>query len=130
MFKEKEYGKAKSEPTKEKPAPDPKSFRINTVFKEPIYRIPHQIKKLPYFKWLRRQGGDKEAKRATNQHYSYHKDWGHMTEDFEMYKKHLDDLVAQLYLKEFIEEWPKGHDKTMELDYEQGPNGVIHMIHG
>lgn len=74
MFKEKEYGKAKSEPAKEKLAPDPKSFGINTVFKEPIYRIPHQIKNHPYFKWPRRQGGDKEAKRATNQHYSYHKD--------------------------------------------------------
>lgn len=53
-----------------------------------------------------------------------------MTEDFKMYKKHLDDFVAQWYLKEFIEERPKGQDKTMELDYEQGPSGVIHMIHG
>ncbi|XP_058181108.1 uncharacterized protein LOC131299538 [Rhododendron vialii] len=53
-----------------------------------------------------------------------------MTEDCEMFKQHLDDLVSRGYLKEFIQEEPKGAEKAMELDYEQNSRGVIHMIHG
>ncbi|XP_058218729.1 uncharacterized protein LOC131329558 [Rhododendron vialii] len=79
---------------------------------------------------LRKSQGDKDAKRATSQHCNYHKDRGHMTEDCEMFKQHLDDLVSRGYLKEFIQEEPKGVEKAMELDYEQNPRGVIHMING
>ncbi|XP_058219663.1 uncharacterized protein LOC131330182 [Rhododendron vialii] len=64
-------------------------------------KIPTK-KNQPYFKWPPSLGGDKDANRATNQHCSYHKDWGHVTEDCEMFKRHLDDLVSRGYLKEFI----------------------------
>ncbi|XP_058211815.1 uncharacterized protein LOC131324001 [Rhododendron vialii] len=53
-----------------------------------------------------------------------------MTEDCEMFKQHLDDLVSHGYLKEFIQKEHKGAEKEMELDYKQNLRGVIHMIHG
>lgn len=46
-------------------------------------------------------------------------------EDCEMFEKHLDDLVAQGYLKEFIQEGPKEIGGAIELDYEHVMSRLI-----
>ncbi|TNV98323.1 hypothetical protein C5H24_12595, partial [Xylella fastidiosa] len=74
--------------------------------------------------------GNPEKRRATNQHCSYHRDWGHMTEDCVEYKKFLDEKVAEGHLKEFLADSKNDAELIEEMDYEKGPKGTIHMIHG
>ena len=46
---------------------------INTVFKDPIYKILPQIRDKPYFKWPLKLGGDPST-RDPKRFWSYHKE--------------------------------------------------------
>ncbi|KAH7842601.1 hypothetical protein Vadar_007176 [Vaccinium darrowii] len=89
----------------------------------------YRIKNEPWFRRPPKMMGNPEKRRATNQHCSYHKDWGHMTEDCVEYKKFLDEKAAEGHLKEFLVDDKKDAELIEEMDYEKGPKGTIHMIH-
>ncbi|XP_038685704.1 uncharacterized protein LOC119985482 [Tripterygium wilfordii] len=72
---------------------DPKSTSyeaVKTIFKDPIFRI------LP-----NKMSGDPST-RNQSKWCSYHKDKGHRIEDCREFKRHLEELVQQGHLKEFI----------------------------
>ncbi|KAH7841550.1 hypothetical protein Vadar_031385 [Vaccinium darrowii] len=67
---------------KDKADPDPKSyFSIIATFNISIYKMLYRIKNEPWFRRPPKMTGNPEKRRATNQHCSYHRDWGHMIED-------------------------------------------------
>ncbi|KAH7847010.1 hypothetical protein Vadar_020735 [Vaccinium darrowii] len=116
---------------KEKADSDPKSyFSVMATFNIPIYKMLYRIKGEQWFRRPPKMTGNPEKRRATNQHCSYHRDWGHMTEDCVEYKKFLDEKVAKGHLKEFLADSKNDAELIEELDYEKGPKGTIHMIHG
>ncbi|KAH7862454.1 hypothetical protein Vadar_005027 [Vaccinium darrowii] len=116
---------------KDKADPDPKSyFSVMATFNIPIYKMLYRIKNEQWFRRPPKMTGNPEKRRATNQHCSYHRDWGHMTEDCVEYKKFLDEKVAEGHLKEFLADGKNDAELVEELDYEKGPKGTIHMIHG
>ena len=75
---------------------------VYTVFKEPIYRILPQIKDKPYFIWPP-MGGD-PAKRESKPNCAYHQKRGHLTEQCQAYKSHLEHLVKGEHLKQYVDE--------------------------
>lgn len=126
--KKEDYGpKDYSQGKKNKHVPDLRSFFIvNTIFKDPIYRILFRIKHRPWFRWpADKIPGDFKSRRDTSERCSYHKDWGHMTENCESYKRFLEEKVTEGLLEEFIEKVPNNREAAMELEYDQPPRGVI-----
>ena len=74
---------------------------VNSVFKEPVYQILEKIKNEPYFKWPNKMEGD-PSKRNQNLYCQYHQDRGHTTKDCRTLCDHLDQLVKDGKLKQFI----------------------------
>ena len=79
---------------------------VNTVFTKPIHKIMFNIQDKPYFEWLRAMGGN-PATRDKKLRCSYHKDFGHKTENCLTLKKFLEGLVNKGHLAEYI----KGMEK-------------------
>ena len=71
------------------------------TFKESIHRIIDWIKNEPYFKWPNKIGVD-PSRRNQSLYCMYHKDKGHITEQYRVLKDHLGQLVKAGYLKEFV----------------------------
>ena len=68
-----------------------KAFQaVNTVFKEPIYKVLAKIKDEPFIKWPRKMGGD-PSKRNNALRCAFHKEGGHKTEHCKALKSHLED---------------------------------------
>ena len=78
------------------------------MFKEPIYRILPQIKDKPYFVWPPKMGGD-PAKRESKPYCVYHWERGHLIEQCQAYKSHLEHLVKNGHLKQYVDESKSPH---------------------
>ncbi|KAH7840460.1 hypothetical protein Vadar_017266 [Vaccinium darrowii] len=107
---------------------------INTLFKEPIYKILPKIRDEPYFAWPPKMPGD-PTKRNSKWRCSYHKDYGHMTANCRALKQHLEELVIAGHLRDFIDEGvpataTQPEQRRRETNTQNAPRGVIDMIHG
>ena len=76
---------------------------INTIFKEPIYRLLNKIKAQPFFKWPRPMTTDPSS-RDQSKFCAYHKQNGHRTDECRSYKFHLENLVKEGHLRDYIKE--------------------------
>uniref|UniRef100_A0A2N9ILK1 Integrase catalytic domain-containing protein n=1 Tax=Fagus sylvatica TaxID=28930 RepID=A0A2N9ILK1_FAGSY len=109
------------------------SFKaLNTVFKEPIYRILDKIKGEPFFVWPPKLPGD-SATRNQKLRCSYHRDKGHLTENCYKLKTHLEQLVSDGHLSEYVDLSLTDPKKPKVISNRSGnsgaaPTGVIHVI--
>uniref|UniRef100_A0A2N9GYD0 Reverse transcriptase domain-containing protein n=1 Tax=Fagus sylvatica TaxID=28930 RepID=A0A2N9GYD0_FAGSY len=109
------------------------SFKAHsTVFKEPIYRILEKIKGEPFFMWPPKMPGDPAA---WNQRpmCSYHRERGHLTGNCYKLKSHLEQLVSDGHLSEYVnlnltkqEKMRQNNDRPRSSG--TAPTGVIHVI--
>ena len=104
---------------------------VNVTFKEPVHKIVNRIKNEPYFRWPNKIGGD-PSRQNQSLHCTYHKDKGHTTEQCQVLKDHLGQLVKAGYLKEFVVDY--GNQGTDQGAQQRGnplppPLGVIEVIH-
>ncbi|XP_075658900.1 uncharacterized protein LOC142628744 [Castanea sativa] len=74
---------------------------VNMVFREPAHQILEKIKNESYFKWPNKMSGD-PAKRNQNLHCQYHQERGHNTENCKTLWYHLEQLVRDGRLKQFL----------------------------
>ncbi|XXG54906.1 hypothetical protein AAC387_Pa03g2674 [Persea americana] len=111
---------------------EPTSYvAVNTIFKEPIYRLLNKIKAQPFFKWPRPMTTDPSS-RDQSKFCAYHKQNGHRTDECRSYKFHLENLVKEGHLREYIKQEGRGDDRPPRRDadnQDSEPEGVIHVIH-
>uniref|UniRef100_A0A2N9FEF2 Retrotransposon gag domain-containing protein n=1 Tax=Fagus sylvatica TaxID=28930 RepID=A0A2N9FEF2_FAGSY len=86
---------------------------VYTMFKEPIYRILPLIKDKPYFVWPPKMGGD-PAKRESKSYCAFHQERGHLTKKCQTYKSHLEHLVKNGHLKQYVDD-TAGRDQRGEM---------------
>jgi hypothetical protein len=104
---------------------------IYTTFKEPIYRLLPFIKDKPYFEWPPKMPGD-PATRETKPYCNYHREHGHLTEQCRAYKYHLEHLVKNGHLKQFVDESKSPHQnvEVPRINVKaSAPVGIIDVIH-
>uniref|UniRef100_A0A2N9FQQ7 Uncharacterized protein n=1 Tax=Fagus sylvatica TaxID=28930 RepID=A0A2N9FQQ7_FAGSY len=125
-------------PAKNLPAPKnfvaPTFRAFETVFKEPIYKVMARIKKEPFFVRPPKMIGN-PATRDANLYCSYHREKGHMTENCHLLKVHLEKLVSEGHLDQYINtdlSSKKGTGQEVQQPPLSGiPSaGIIHVIHG
>ena len=110
------------------------SFKaFQTVFKEPIYRILDNIKWEPFFVWPPKLAGDPTTQNQKLQ-CSYHSDKGHLTKNCYKFKTHLEQLVSDDHLAEYVDSnltKPKERGTAANHSGTLGttPTSVIHVIH-
>ncbi|KAH7852901.1 hypothetical protein Vadar_030652 [Vaccinium darrowii] len=107
---------------------------INTLFKEPLYKILPKIRDEPCFAWPPKMPGDL-TKKNSKWRCSYHKDYGHMTANCRALKQHLEEPVIVGHLRNFIDERDPAtiaqlEQRRRETNAHNAPRGVITMIHG
>uniref|UniRef100_A0A2N9HBP5 Integrase catalytic domain-containing protein n=1 Tax=Fagus sylvatica TaxID=28930 RepID=A0A2N9HBP5_FAGSY len=104
---------------------------VHTVFKQPIYRLLPFIKDQPYFEWPAKMPGD-PATREGKPYCSYHRERGHLTEQCRAYKYHLEQLVKNGHLRQYIDE-TKSSQQNIEAPKlrikDSAPIGIIDVIH-
>lgn len=104
---------------------------VNVAFKELVHKILEHNKNKPYFRWPGKIGGE-PAKRNQNLYCTYHLEKGHTTEQCQLLKVHLEQLVKSRCLKEFIVGQGGG---TIGLGSRNrgntlpSPLGIIEVIH-
>uniref|UniRef100_A0A2N9HGN5 Uncharacterized protein n=1 Tax=Fagus sylvatica TaxID=28930 RepID=A0A2N9HGN5_FAGSY len=103
-----------------------------TVFKEPIYRILEKIKDEPFFVRPQKLPGD-PANRNHKPMCHYHRERGHPTENCHVFKSHLDQLVSEGHLGEYVNHSLTEQEKAKESTGRPGnpgtaPTGVIHVV--
>lgn len=87
---------------KYKPPSD--SYRaVNTIFKEPIYKILTKIRTQPFFTLTQPMRGDPST-RDQSKFCSYHKQNGHKIKDCMSLKSYLERLIKEGHLKEYLKE--------------------------
>ncbi len=106
---------------------------FQTVFKEPIYKVMNNIKGKPYFVWPPKLLGDPASKDQKLQ-CSYHRDKGHLTENYHMLKTHLEQLALAGHLNQYIDTNLSGKRESSSVDrHPSNPGaastGVINVIH-
>ena len=74
---------------------------VNTVFREPVHQVLKKIKNKPFFKWPNKMGGD-PMKCNQSLHCQYNQDRGHTTKDCRTLWNHLEQLVREGRLKQFL----------------------------
>ena len=74
---------------------------VNIVFREPVHQVLEKIKNEQYFKWLNRMNGD-PLRRNQDLHYQYHQERGHTIEDCRTLWNHLEQLVKEGKLQQFL----------------------------
>ena len=74
---------------------------INAMFKEPVHKILERIKNEPYFQRPSKMGGD-PTRRNQSIYCTYHWDKGHTTEQCQVFRDHLEQLVKSKHLKKFV----------------------------
>ena len=79
---------------------------VNTVFKEPVHQVLEKIKNKPYFRWPNKMSGD-SSRRNQILHCLYHQERGHTTKDCQTLWNHLEQLVKEGRLQQFLY-WPNG----------------------
>ncbi|XXG90595.1 hypothetical protein AAC387_Pa12g2323 [Persea americana] len=88
---------------------------VNTIFKEPIYRLLNKIKAQPFFKWPWPITTDPSS-RDQSKFCTYHKQNGHRTDECRSYKFHLENLVKEGHLRDYIKEEGRGDDRPPRRD--------------
>ena len=106
------------------------------IFKGPIYKILTRIKDKPYFKRPLKMVSD-PGHRNPNLWCSYHRENGHLMENCRMLKQHLEDLVKECHLKEYVgDERAKKGPEGSNWKGEKNPGedkaliGVIDVVYG
>ena len=74
---------------------------INIVFREPVHQVLEKIKNEPYLKWPNKMSGD-PSRHNQSLHCQYHQDRGHTTEDCRTLWNHLEQLVKEGKLQQFL----------------------------
>ncbi|XP_075669828.1 uncharacterized protein LOC142639553 [Castanea sativa] len=74
---------------------------VNTVFREPVHQVLKKIQNEPYFKWPNKMAGD-PMRRNQNLHCHYYRERGHTIEDCRTLWNHLEQLVKEGRLKQFL----------------------------
>ena len=74
---------------------------VNTMFREPVYQVLEKIKNNPYFKCPNKISGD-PSRRNQSLHYQYHQKRGHTTENCKTLWNHLEQLVRDGRLQQFL----------------------------
>ena len=111
-------------------APSFKALRI--VFKEPIYQILEKIKGEPFFMWSPKMPGDPAA-RNQKPRCAYYRERGHLTENCYKLKSHLEQLVSDGHLSEYVnlnltEQKKAGENYDLPGSLGTAPTGVIKVI--
>uniref|UniRef100_A0A2N9FJY0 RNase H type-1 domain-containing protein n=1 Tax=Fagus sylvatica TaxID=28930 RepID=A0A2N9FJY0_FAGSY len=104
---------------------------VYTTFKEPIYRLLPLIKDKPYFEWPPKLPGD-PATKETKPYCNYHRERGHLTENCRAYRYHLEHLVKNGHLKQYVDETKSLHQNvevTRVNVKASAPVGIIDVIH-
>ena len=104
---------------------------VHTVFKQPIYRLLPFIKDKSYFEWPAKMPGD-PATREGKPYCSYHRECGHLTEQCRAYKYHLEQLVKNGHLRQYIDDTKNSHqnNEAPKLTIkDSAPIGIIDVIH-
>ena len=104
---------------------------VYITFKEPIYRLLPLIKDKPYFEWPPKMPGD-PATRETKPYCNYHRERGHLTEHCRAYKYHLEHLVKNGHLKQYVDESknPNQSGEVLRINVKpSAPIGIIDVIH-
>uniref|UniRef100_A0A2N9EQY4 RNA-directed DNA polymerase n=1 Tax=Fagus sylvatica TaxID=28930 RepID=A0A2N9EQY4_FAGSY len=103
---------------------------VHTVFNQPIYRLLPFIKDQPYFEWPAKMPGD-PATRKGKPYCSYHRERGHLTEQCRAYKYHLEQLVKNGHLRQYIDE-TKNSQQSIEAPKlkikDSAPIGIIDVF--
>uniref|UniRef100_A0A2N9GFR7 Uncharacterized protein n=1 Tax=Fagus sylvatica TaxID=28930 RepID=A0A2N9GFR7_FAGSY len=85
----------------------------------------------PYFEWPAKMVGD-PATREGKPYCSYHRERGHLTEQCRAYKYHLEQLVKNGHLRQYIDE-TKNSQQSIEAPKlkikDSAPIGIIDIIH-
>ena len=108
---------------------------VNVAFKEPVHKIVDWIKNEPFFRWSSKMGGD-PSRRNQNLYCTYHRDKGHTTEQCQVLKDHLGQLVKVGHLKEFVLElgnrglWLGAQQRGNPVPLPLGIIEVIHAVSG
>ena len=118
--------------------PNEASFKaIRTGFNVPIYRMVFPMSSEPFWKWPAKQGGNKAELEATGLKCSYHREYGHRTEDCRMYKQYLEELVEAGHLKQYLAQPNARNQRNVQMVDEGDdsgadppPAGHIRVIHG
>ncbi|XP_028125177.1 uncharacterized protein LOC114322123 [Camellia sinensis] len=92
----------------------------------PINKILSKIQHLSFFKWPPKMTGPSDARRQDKQ-CKYHKDRGHDTDSCFFLRDHLEELVQDGRLTQYIRK--NNLTNTVALWPESPPLGVIHMIY-
>ncbi|XP_075655233.1 uncharacterized protein LOC142625466 [Castanea sativa] len=74
---------------------------VNIVFREPVHQLLEKIRNEPYFKWPNKMAED-PTKRNQNLQCHYHQDVGHTTKNCRTLWNHLEQLVKEGRLKQFL----------------------------
>ena len=105
---------------------------VNTIFKEPIYKFLGKIKSQPFFKWPQPMKGDPST-RDQSKFCAYHKHNGHRTKDCKAFKAHLEKLIKDRHLRDYIKEEGRHNNRAQRRnDDDQDsdePEGIINVIH-
>ena len=104
---------------------------MNVTFKELVHKIVDRIKNELYFRWPNKMWGDL-SRRNQNLYCTYHRDKRHSTEQCQVLKDHLGQLVKVGYLKEFmvdLEDKDNGQGAQQRRNPPLPPLGVIEVIH-
>ncbi|XP_028069015.1 uncharacterized protein LOC114271600 [Camellia sinensis] len=97
-----------------------------TELTEPINAVMSKIQHLSFFKWPSKMVSPPDTRRR-DKRCEYHKDHGHETESCYALKDHLEELVQDGWLQQYIR---KGNPtKALALRQDSPPLGVIHMIY-
>ena len=96
-----------------------------------MHQILESIKNESYFKWPNKMGGD-PMKRNQSLHCQYHQDQRHTTEDCRTLWSHLERLVKEGKLKQFLYH-PSGQEGQAGLGSQRdassrAPLGIINVI--
>lgn len=98
-----------------------KTFQaVNTVFKEPIYKILAKIKDEPFIKWPQKMGGD-PSKRNNALRCAFQKEGGHKIEHCKALKSHLEELAQSGHLSDFVEK----RTEKVAANREARPDNVL-----
>ena len=105
---------------------------VNTVFKMPIHRIMYKIQGRPYFRWPDPMQGDPSTRDQTK-FCSYHREGGHKTEECRILRSHLEKLVQDGHLQEFVRREARADTRVPRRDEgghdSDGSEKIINVIH-
>ncbi|XP_075669650.1 uncharacterized protein LOC142639339 [Castanea sativa] len=104
---------------------------VNTVFRKSVHQLLEKIRKEPYFKWPNKMAGD-PTKWNQNIICQYHQDVGHTTENCRTLWNHLEQLVSEGKLKQFLYH-PNGQGRhsgsvNQRNNSSRPPLGTINVI--